>query len=91
MRARIVALSWEGWAVPQSAQRVGCSARTARAWIHRFNAEGMAGLGDRNRPGRPRRLSEGPLYGLGNSSAGGVVRSTAVGASLMPAPAGAIS
>jgi hypothetical protein len=26
--------------------------------IHRFNAEGLTGLGDRGRPGRPRRLSE---------------------------------
>jgi transposase len=58
MRAQIVALSWDGWAVPQIAERAGCSARTARAWIHRFNAEGVGGLGDRSRPGRPRRLSE---------------------------------
>lgn len=26
--------------------------------VHRFNAEGLTGLGDRGRPGRPRRLSE---------------------------------
>jgi len=58
MRAQVVVSSWEGWAVPQIAERVGCSARTARSWIHRFNAEGLTGLGDRSRPGRPRRLSE---------------------------------
>jgi transposase len=58
MRAQIVTSSWDGWAVPQIAEQVGCSARTARAWIHRFNAEGVHGLGDRDRPGRPRRLSE---------------------------------
>jgi transposase len=59
MRAQIVVSSWDGWAVPQIAEQVGCSARTARAWIHRFNAEGVSGLGDRSRPGRPRRLCEG--------------------------------
>jgi transposase len=58
MRAQIVVSSWDGWAVPQIAEQVGCSARAARAWIHRFNAEGVSGLGDRSRPGRPRRLSE---------------------------------
>src|SRR4051812_35965250 len=58
MRAQIVASSWDGWAVPQIAERVRCSARAARAWIHRFNAEGVSGLGDRDRPGRPRRLRE---------------------------------
>src|SRR5689334_9618053 len=42
----------------RSPSRWGCSARTVRAWIHRFNAEGLGGLGDRGRPGRPRRLSE---------------------------------
>jgi transposase len=58
MRAQIVASSWDGWTVPQIAERVGCSARTARAWIHRFNDEGLSGIGDRDRPGRPRRLTE---------------------------------
>lgn len=58
MRAQVVTSSWNGWAVPQIAEHVGCSARTARAWIHRFNAEGVSGLGDRSRSGRPRRLSE---------------------------------
>jgi len=58
MRARIVALSWEQLTVPEIAERVGCRPRTVRSWIHRFNADGLTGLGDRDRPGRPRRLSE---------------------------------
>ena len=57
-RAQIVSSSWEGLAVPAIADRVGCHARTVRSWLHRFNAEGLDGLGDRDRPGRPRRLSE---------------------------------
>jgi transposase len=32
---------------------VGVGAATARAWIHRFNAHGLAGLGDARRGGRP--------------------------------------
>ena len=58
LRARIVAASWDGFTVPEIAGQVGCHARTVRSWIHRFNAEGVEGLGDRQRPGRPRRLSE---------------------------------
>jgi transposase len=54
----MVAASWDGFAVPEIAGLVGCHARTVRSWIHRFNAEGVDGLGDRQRPGRPRRLTE---------------------------------
>ena len=31
--------------------------QTLRDWVHRYNAEGIAGLVDRPRPGRPPRLS----------------------------------
>jgi hypothetical protein len=43
VRAQILVSHWDGWAVPQIAEQVGCSARVARAWIHRFNAEGVTG------------------------------------------------
>lgn len=58
LRARIVTLSWARLTVPQIAEQVGCHPRTVRARIHRFNAEGLAGLGDRSGRGRPRRISE---------------------------------
>jgi transposase len=58
MRARIVVLSWQQLTVPEIAVRVGCHPRTVRSWLHRFNAGGLVGLGDRDRPGRPRRLTE---------------------------------
>jgi transposase len=32
--------------------------QTLRDWVHRYNEEGMEGLIDRPRPGRPSRLSE---------------------------------
>ena len=57
-RARIVALSWDGLAVPVIAARVGCHGNTVRRWLHRFNAAGIDGLGDRPGAGRKRRITE---------------------------------
>jgi transposase len=58
LRARIVALSWSGLTVPQIAEQVGCHPRTVRQRLHRFNADGVPGLGDREGRGRPRWISE---------------------------------
>ncbi|MEV7630729.1 helix-turn-helix domain-containing protein [Actinoplanes sp. NPDC089786] len=58
LRARIVTLSWSGLTVPQIARRVGCHPRTVRQRLHRFNSDGVPGLGDREGRGRPRRISE---------------------------------
>jgi transposase len=58
LRARIVTLSWSGLTVPQIADQVGCHPRTVRQRLHRFNADGVSGLGDREGRGRPRRISE---------------------------------
>ena len=57
-RARIVALSWDGLAVPAIAAGVGCHENTVRRWLHRFNAEGIDGLGNRPGAGRRRRIAE---------------------------------
>jgi len=57
-RARIIALSWDGLAVPAIAARVGCHENTVRRWLHRFNAAGLDGLGDRPGAGRKRRITE---------------------------------
>ena len=57
-RARMIALSWDGLRTTQIAQQLGCHPQTVRERLHRFNAEGVDGLGDRPGPGRPRRLSE---------------------------------
>ena len=56
-RARIVALSWDGLAVPAIAARIGCHENTVRRWLHRFNAAGIDGLGDRPGAGRKRRIT----------------------------------
>src|SRR5512132_2856403 len=57
-RARMIAHSWDGLRTTQIAELLGCHPQTVRERLHRFNAEGVAGLGDRPGPGRPRRLSE---------------------------------
>ncbi|WP_234391938.1 helix-turn-helix domain-containing protein [Streptomyces sp. WM6378] len=58
MRARIIALSWDGLRVPQIAETLGCRHKTVRKWLHRFNTAGLDGLGDRPGCGRKRRITE---------------------------------
>jgi hypothetical protein len=48
-RARIVFLSWQGLRTARIAQELGCHPKTVRQRLHRFNAEGIDGLGDRPR------------------------------------------
>jgi transposase len=57
-RARMIAHSWDGLRTTQIATRLGCHPQTVRERLHRFNAEGVDGLGDRPGPGRPRRRTE---------------------------------
>ena len=52
-RARIIWSAGQGEGVPAIAERLRLDAYTVRGWIHRFNAEGLAGLEDRPRAGRP--------------------------------------
>jgi transposase len=52
-RARIVVLALEGLSAPKIGARVGVGEATARQWIRRFNAAGLAGLDDAPRSGRP--------------------------------------
>jgi len=52
-RARICWLAHQGWRVAAIAAEVGVCEATARAWIKRFNARGLAGLRDAGRGGRP--------------------------------------
>jgi len=52
-RAQIVWRAHHGERVPAIARTLGRSEATIRLWITRFNAQGMAGLHDRGRPGRP--------------------------------------
>jgi transposase len=58
LRARIISRSWEGLRTARIAEELGCHPKTVRERIHRFNAEGIDGLGDRPRAGRKPRLTE---------------------------------
>ncbi len=58
-RAKIIWLSSQNQKGPAIAHRLGLHEQTVRDWLKRFNAQGLAGLDDRPRPGKPRTyLSE---------------------------------
>ena len=54
LRARIVLAAAAERANAQIARRLGIAPNTVRKWRRRFCQEGLAGLADRPRPGRPR-------------------------------------
>ncbi len=57
-RATIIWLSSQGWWVPEIADHLRLAAETVRQWVKRFNEEGLAGLKDRPRAGRPATYTE---------------------------------
>jgi transposase len=57
-RARIVLLAADGVGTTEIVRRVGVSKPTVIAWKKRYASEGLGGLEDRSKPGRPRRLDE---------------------------------
>ena len=52
-RARIVWLSSQSFKVPSIAESVSLSVQSVRFWIKRFNQNGLSGLEDAPRSGRP--------------------------------------
>lgn len=56
-RARMVLLAADGMPVRHIGPAVGVSRTVVRDWLDRFRAQGLAGLQDLPRPGRPRRFS----------------------------------
>ena len=48
----------QGQTIPQAAHAIGLHERKLYNWVHRFNAEGIEGLKDRPRSGRPAQLTE---------------------------------
>jgi transposase len=53
-----VLLVAQGMTCPQVAQVLGDSPRTVQNWLRWFEDEGLAGLTEADRPGRPRALTE---------------------------------
>jgi transposase len=56
-RAQIIQLASKGLLVPAIARQLGIGQDVVRQWLKRFNAEGLAGLRDRPRSGRPTTYS----------------------------------
>jgi transposase len=59
--ARLLALAnaLEGMPREEAARLAGMTGQTLGDWVHRYNEEGVEGLRDRPRPGRPCALDEG--------------------------------
>lgn len=55
-RMLALALVLEGRSRMEAARSCGMDRQTLRDWVHRYNADGLAGLVDRPLPGRPPRL-----------------------------------
>lgn len=56
-RARILLLAAEGWNNAEIADQLEIHQGTASKWRSRFNKQGIAGLDDSPRPGRPRKIT----------------------------------
>jgi transposase len=63
---RLIALAnaLDGMSREQAARQAGMDRQTLRDWVIRFNAEGVAGLRDRPKSGRPTWLDDGQLAAL---------------------------
>jgi putative transposase len=60
-RLLAVAIALDGMSRGQAARQAGMDRQTLRDWVIRFNAEGVEGLRDRPKSGRPSWLDEGQL------------------------------
>jgi transposase len=58
LRMLAIANALEGMSRAEAARLVGMERQALRDAVVRYNAEGLAGLHDRPKPGRPERLSE---------------------------------
>ena len=56
-RLLAIAAVYDGLSREAAARLAGMDRQTLRDWVHRFNAEGGAGLVNRAAPGNPRRLT----------------------------------
>ena len=57
-RARVVLLAADGLGTTDIVRRVGLSKPAVIGWKRRYAAEGIAGLDDRAKPGRPRVIDQ---------------------------------
>jgi len=57
-RLHAVLLIAQGMSCPEVGRLLGDARRTIEYWVHRFEEEGLSGLVDLERPGRPSRLGD---------------------------------
>lgn len=57
-RLHVVLLVLRGYSCYEAAKLYGDSPRSVEYWVHRLLRQGLAGLQEEDRPGRPSRLSE---------------------------------
>src|SRR4051794_26837873 len=69
-RMLALALVLEGSSREEAARAAGMDRQTLRDWVHRYNAEGLAGLRDRPRSGRRPRLIPNPADQCGGELGG---------------------
>ena len=62
-----VLLVAQGKSCPEVARLLGNGARTVQLWVHRFKNEGLSGLKDKPRPGRPPQLTEEQMLQIGQA------------------------
>ena len=60
-----VLLVAQGMTCPDVARLLGDAPRSVEYWVHRFQSQGLAGLTEGERPGRPRRLDEKQMEAIG--------------------------
>ena len=63
-RLLAIAMILEGHSRETAARFNGMDRQTLRDWVHRYNAEGVAGLSSRCSPGRPPTLNEAQMAEL---------------------------
>jgi transposase len=66
-RLHAVLLVAQGVTCPEAATLLGDAPRTVQYWVRRFEEQGLAGLVDADRPGRPAKLSEQQLHHIGEA------------------------
>jgi len=62
-----VLLVAQGMTCPEVARALGDSPRTVQNWLRRFEEEGLAGLSEAERPGRPRTLTDAQRAQVGEA------------------------
>jgi len=64
-RLHAVLMVAQGMTCPTVSEILGDADRTIRYWVERYNQEGLPGLVEIDKPGRPKRLSDKQLYIIG--------------------------